>query len=304
MKDRLTITITDVNGSKHYTTHKIAQKLALYLASFLFVVIAIGITMILVLQSEVSAMEDKKVEIQQEVAQLLNENTGLKLNVADKAEELDVLSLKLDDIEELVGLKYQGHLDVASRIELASLTSAEKAVVFQNIPSGSPLGKTIVTSHFGKRIHPLSGVEEKHGGVDLRAKMNTEVFSTADGVVEYAAPHKKSGYGKLLIISHNYGFKTFYGHLNGFEVKQGDFIQKGDLVALSGNSGKSSAPHLHYEIRYIQRRADPMSFIQWDMQSYESIFSKEKYIKWPSLVQAITRPMFQLPQQLLQTAQK
>ncbi len=297
MKDRLTITITDVNGSKHFTTHKIAQKLALYLASFLFLIIAIGITMILVLQKEVSVIEDKKVEIQQEITQLIDENVGLRLN-------WDALSLKLDDIEEMVGLKYQGHLDVASRVELASLTSAEKAAVFQNIPNGSPLAETVVTSSYGKRVHPISGVEEKHGGIDLRAKMNTDIFATADGVVEYAASNKQSGYGKLLIISHNYGFKTFYGHLNGFEVKQGDFIQKGDLVARSGNSGKSSAPHLHYEIRYIQRRANPINFIQWDMQSYESIFSKEKYIKWPSLVQAITRPMFQLPQQLLQTAQK
>lgn len=297
MKDRLTITITDVNGSKHFTTHKIAQKLALYLASFLFLIIAIGITMILVLQKEVSVIEDKKVEIQQEITQLIDENVGLRLN-------WDALSLKLDDIEEMVGLKYQGHLDVASRVELASLTSAEKAAVFQNIPNGSPLAETVVTSSYGKRVHPISGVEEKHGGIDLRAKMNTDIFAPADGVVEYAASNKQSGYGKLLIISHNYGFKTFYGHLNGFEVKQGDFIQKGDLVARSGNSGKSSAPHLHYEIRYIQRRANPINFIQWDMQSYESIFSKEKYIKWPSLVQAITRPMFQLPQQLLQTAQK
>ncbi len=304
MKDRLTITITDVNGSRHYTTHKIVQKLVLYLASFLLVVFVIGFTMILVLQREVSAMEDKKAEIQQEIAQLLDENSTLKLDVADKTEELDILSLKLDDIEEMVGLKYQGDLDIADRIELASLTSAEKMVVFQNIPNGSPLSETIVTSHFGKRVHPITGLKENHGGIDLRAKMNTKVFATADGVVEYAAPHKQSGYGKLLIISHNYGFKTFYGHLNGFEVKQGDFVRKGDLIARSGNSGQSSAPHLHYEIRYIQRRANPINFIKWDMQSYESIFSKEKYIQWPSLVQAITRPMSQLPQQLLQTAQK
>ena len=119
--------------------------------------------------------------------------------------------------------------------------------------------------------------------------MDTEIFATADGVIEYAGLHNKSGYGRLVILDHNYGFKTYYGHLNKVLVKAGEYVKKGDVIALSGNSGMSNGPHLHYEVRFTQRVLNPFLFMKWDIENYSQIFEKEKNVPWQSLITAVTR---------------
>jgi len=105
--------------------------------------------------------------------------------------------------------------------------------------------------------------------------------------VEYAGYHRKSGYGKLIIIDNSYGFKSYYAHLGKIKVRHGQVIQKGDLIALTGNTGRSNGPHLHYEIRYMQRALNPFWFIKWTMGNYEQIFEKEKRVPWNPLLELI-----------------
>jgi murein DD-endopeptidase MepM/ murein hydrolase activator NlpD len=118
--------------------------------------------------------------------------------------------------------------------------------------------------------------------------MNTPVYATADAIVEYSGNHQKSGYGNLVILQHNYGFRTYFGHLNKVVVKSGTFVKKGDLVAYTGNSGMSSGPHLHYEVRFMSKPVNPFWFLKWDAQNYNEIFEKEKQIPWQSLITATT----------------
>ncbi|MCF6201760.1 MAG: M23 family metallopeptidase, partial [Hydrogenimonas sp.] len=110
------------------------------------------------------------------------------------------------------------------------------------------------------------------------------VWTTANGVVEYAGYHKRSGYGNLVIVDHGFGFKTYYGHLKRVSVRTGDTLIKGDIVGISGNSGLSTAPHLHYEIRFLTRPLNPYRFIKWKKESYRSIFKKVKRVPWESLI--------------------
>ena len=113
----------------------------------------------------------------------------------------------------------------------------------------------------------------------------TPVRSPADGVIEYAGYHKSSGFGNLVIIEHNYGFKTSYAHLSKkFPVKSGTFVKKGDIIAYTGNSGLSTGPHLHYEVRFIARPLNPINFIKWNSSNFEKIFKKEKRVSWQSLI--------------------
>ncbi|NOR71120.1 MAG: peptidoglycan DD-metalloendopeptidase family protein [Methylomarinum sp.] len=123
----------------------------------------------------------------------------------------------------------------------------------------------------------------------LKARRNTVVYAPADGIVEYAGFNKKSGFGNLLIIAHNYGFKSYYAHLNKTKVKFGDVVSKGQEIALTGNTGKSSGPHLHYEVRYVGVSIDPVNFINWNINQYESIFKTTTGIKWQSLVKMIAK---------------
>ncbi len=100
------------------------------------------------------------------------------------------------------------------------------ATLLQFIPSGSPVDYKGITSKFGNRIHPTLNRKEFHRGLDMKAKMKTPVYATADGIVEYSGYHQKSGFGNLVILQHNYGFRTYFGHLNNVVIKSGKFVKK------------------------------------------------------------------------------
>ena len=107
-------------------------------------------------------------------------------------------------------------------------------------------GRRHVTSHFGMRRDPISGVPQFHNGVDFRANTGTTVMAAMDGVVSVVS--ESWLYGKYIIISHSNGYKTLYGHLNSFSVKQGDRIARGRKIGESGNTGYSTGPHLHFGV--------------------------------------------------------
>lgn len=122
-----------------------------------------------------------------------------------------------------------------------------------------------------------------HYGIDFKANRGTPVYATADGIVEFAGYHKSSGFGKLIILNHNFGFKTYFAHLDAVKVKNGDFISKGQLIGNSGNTGLSTGPHLHYEIRHLFTHIDPEPFLTWNITNFNTLFGKVKGVKWASL---------------------
>ena len=121
-----------------------------------------------------------------------------------------------------------------------------REALLTHTPIGYPV-RGWVTSPFGYRKNPFSGLREFHEGVDIAAAVGTPVRSPADGVVIFAG--KSEGYGNLLIVDHGYGYSTAYGHCSKLLVKNGDRVVRGQIVALVGNTGRSTAPHLHYEVR-------------------------------------------------------
>ena len=116
-----------------------------------------------------------------------------------------------------------------------------------------------VSSKFGYRISPFTDEREFHKGVDISARMKTKIIAPADGVV--ISEGRTYGYGNVITISHGYGLKTRYGHLNSFLVKKGDTIKRGQVIALLGNSGRSTGPHLHYEVHLNDVPVDPFRYI-------------------------------------------
>ncbi len=122
-----------------------------------------------------------------------------------------------------------------------------------------PLEWKGATSEWGYRRDPITGKEEvKHSGVDLRAGIGTPVYAPSEGVVRSAGWMK--GYGRIVIIDHENGYSTRFAHLDEYLVGAGDRVVRGELIAKSGNSGRSTGPHLHYEIRRDEVAIDPMTF--------------------------------------------
>ncbi len=116
-----------------------------------------------------------------------------------------------------------------------------------------------VTSDFGQRLDPYTADRVMHGGIDIAAPHGKEVYAPSDGTVVFAG--LEGGYGNVLVIDHGYGIKTRYGHLAKMLVKAGDKVKRGALIAAVGNTGRSTGPHLHYEVRVNGIPQNPRKFI-------------------------------------------
>jgi len=306
MNNHFTITINDDNGVRQFNIHQIMKKAALYIAGFVGFIALVAVGTILYLNSSVDAIDEKRQKVQEAYLKLEDKNLALdnsmkqtQLDLIKKKQELSEVSDSLSEIETLIGLAPVADMSLQERVNSTKLNSQHMATLMQFIPNGSPIEYKGITSKFGYRIHPTLKRRELHRGLDMRAKMNTPVYATADGIVEWAGMHKRSGFGKLIILQHNYGFRAYFGHLNKIVIKSGKFVKKGDLIAYTGNSGMSSGPHLHYEIRFIQRSVNPYEFVKWSVSNYKNIFEKEKKIPWQSLITATADIKVQNPTQTL-----
>ena len=125
---------------------------------------------------------------------------------------------------------------------------------------GKPLRiPLVVTSKYGYRPHPVTGRYRHHEGIDFRAATGTRVYASKAGKVIFAG--RKNGYGKIVGIEHADDFTTWYGHLSRIRVKVGQTLTQGRIIGLSGNTGISTGPHLHFEIRYKGRSEKPTKYI-------------------------------------------
>ena len=126
-----------------------------------------------------------------------------------------------------------------------------------------PLGKPVesrVTSNYGTRKDPFTGKPKKHRGIDFAGKIGTELMAVAPGRVVSAG--ERVGYGTTVEIDHGLGFTTLYAHLSQIKVSRGDWVRPGTVIGLAGSSGRSTGPHLHYEIRYKGSPFDPTKFVK------------------------------------------
>jgi murein DD-endopeptidase MepM/ murein hydrolase activator NlpD len=146
-----------------------------------------------------------------------------------------------------------------------------KRKLLSAIPSIQPVANKNLkklASGYGFRIDPFYRTRKFHSGIDFSAPKNTEVYATADGVVELIQSDIW-GYGKHIEINHGYGYKTLYAHLNKFEVTYGEKVKRGQLIGRLGSTGKSTAPHLHYEVRINGQPVNPAYFFHNDLNDVE-----------------------------------
>ena len=128
------------------------------------------------------------------------------------------------------------------------------------LPIGAPVGETVITSPFGSRKDPFTKKTKQHNGIDFAGKIGTELYAVAPGRVVSAG--ERSGYGHTVEIDHGLGFTTLYAHLSKIMVSRGDWVRPGTVVGLGGSSGRSTGPHLHYEIRYKGNPFNPTNFVK------------------------------------------
>lgn len=147
----------------------------------------------------------------------------------------------------------------------------EKEEMLRRIPAIQPISNkdlTRTSSGWGLRVHPIYKIVKLHTGMDFTAPIGTDVYVTGDGVVDQIVSSRR-GYGNYIVVDHGYGYKTLYAHLDRSNVKQGQKVKRGDVIAFVGNTGLSVAPHLHYEVIINDNKVDPANYYFNDLTAEE-----------------------------------
>jgi len=131
--------------------------------------------------------------------------------------------------------------------------------LLSNTPSTKPAGSPWQTSSFGRRRDPMTGQWLMHKGIDLGGRTGDPIYAPADGVVIFVG--RRGGYGLTIVVDHGFGIQTHYAHLSRYRVHLGERVERGRLIADMGTTGKSTGPHLHYEVRRMGQPLDPEAFI-------------------------------------------
>ena len=173
------------------------------------------------------------------------------------------LTLKVDMLEKEI------YTQAKSYDEILEMTKTQE-IRMENIPAIQPvMNKDLkrVASGYGMRIDPVYHVRRFHQGMDFTAPTGTEVFATGNAKVEFSG--WKQGYGNTVILDHGFGYKTLYAHLYKSLVRKGQKVRRSDVIALVGNTGKSTGPHLHYEVRLNDKPVDPRNYYFYDLSPEE-----------------------------------
>ena len=177
-------------------------------------------------------------------------------------------------------LKTQTNIEYNSLTELTE-SAAEWKKMWEHLPYIRPVN---VTSLLGdgmkfREKHPVLGSPRWHFGQDFRCPLGTEVYATGAGVVYYAG-NDNDGFGIKVVIDHGYGYRTIYGHLSECRVKRGQKVTRGDFIGLSGNTGISSGPHLHYQIDLFGSHVNPLWYFT-DNLSEDEYFMMLDFLSKP-----------------------
>jgi murein DD-endopeptidase MepM/ murein hydrolase activator NlpD len=252
--------------------------------------------------SEVKTLKKNNAILRDKFDQLLNQYKRLDERIAEISSQSHDLRLKANlepvNVDQFVGsggnvfepIKisslggYENYIDridsyvnsISLKVKLEknnyeeiSSSFKENEKLFEILPAIRPCEGRIADD-FGMRMHPIFRIVRMHNGIDIITDTGTKVYAPGAGVVAYVG--WRGGYGLTLEIEHGFGYRTIYAHLENVKVKQGQHLQRGDFIALSGNSGKlSTGPHLHYEVRNNGIALDPRNFIYDDVNIFEVV---------------------------------
>ena len=177
------------------------------------------------------------------------------------ADELDALGpageQELYDALEALSVKLRRQ---SSQLDALQTLMVNRQLESDLTPSGWPVRKGWISSRFGERNDPFTGERTQHRGLDFAGTRGTEVLSVASGVVTWAA--KRSDYGKTVEIDHGNGYQTRYAHNGELKVKAGQHVDAGQVIALMGDTGRASAPHVHFEVLKNGHHVNPSRFVR------------------------------------------
>jgi len=203
------------------------------------------------------------------------------VNRYSKLESFDNSELVIKTAEKLDVLSKQTYIQAKSYDDVMKMAMNKEELV-ASMPAIMPISNKSLkstASGWGYRIHPIYKIKQFHYGMDFTANIGTPIYATGDGTVK-DVQSIGGGYGKWILIEHGFGYETLYGHLNGFNVKIGDKVKRGNVIGFVGNSGTSTGPHVHYEVHRNGEPVNPQYYYFKDLNAQEY----EKMVKISSTI--------------------
>ena len=179
--------------------------------------------------------------------------------VGGSAGEVEVQSVPLADFLSMLDTLDSEMVDREQKLSVLESLLLSRSLRERVMPSGKPIAEGWLSSKYGKRNDPFTGKQDFHKGLDFAGKKGSDVITVGDGVVSWAG--KRSGYGNLIEINHGNGYSTRYGHNQRHLVKAGDKVKKGQQIALMGSTGRSTGPHVHFEVLQNGKTVNPSKYI-------------------------------------------
>lgn len=169
-------------------------------------------------------------------------------------------SIQIPDFLQSLEMLEQRLTDRAQKLSMLESTLMNRRLQAEVLPAGRPTTGGWISSFFGMRTDPFSGRPAHHDGIDVAGRLGSEVIAVASGVVTWAG--SRYGFGNLVEINHGNGYVTRYAHNKELVVEVGQTVKKGDVIAKMGTSGRSTGPHVHFEVLINGRQVDPVKFVR------------------------------------------
>ncbi|MEA3500028.1 MAG: peptidoglycan DD-metalloendopeptidase family protein [Candidatus Marinimicrobia bacterium] len=182
---------------------------------------------------------DRKLYVGDEISKRATKLTNVDKSLTQISKELQSELISYENLTEILKRKKQ------------KLDATPTIVPLKN--------NAYISSPYGKRVDPFTGRIGMHDGIDFATRSGTPIYATADGKVKYAK--YIGGYGYTIKINHGFGYSTIYGHMSKMKAKKYQSVKRGDLIGYVGNTGRSTGPHLHYEIRYNNNPVNPIKYM-------------------------------------------
>lgn len=182
---------------------------------------------------------------------LVGSNSEIDELLPNLEPSVTTLSMDIDALTRKVKLELSSYEEIYNKVQ-------ENSERLKSVPAIRPINGGYLNAGFGYRLDPFDRVNRFHYGQDITVSKGTTVYSPADGIVKVV--RYMGGFGKTIKIDHGYGYSTFYAHLSKFNVKVGQKVKRGDIIAYTGNTGRSTGPHLHYEVHYYGKPQNPLDY--------------------------------------------
>ncbi len=209
------------------------------------------------LRANLEPLEENVYEVGMGGSRSENYSEFSSVDVSDLVSNLDYL---VNSLSHKLTIEKKNYNEIVSKFEFDN-------ELYDAIPAIAPIVAQY-GDRFGLRAHPILKITRMHNGLDFIADIGTDVYAPGNAIVAFAG--QKDGFGNTLILNHGFGYTTVYGHLNSIVVKEGQKVERGDLIATSGNSGQlSTGPHLHYEVRHNGIALNPRNFIYDDIKLFD-----------------------------------